>query len=135
LAERLNNVYEPNLRRLAMVVVNAIYDLRQRLGYDTQQLQYAVFGLRDLLKDGPVTGDSVRAWKDKAGISVGLLHLAAKLVGVAISRPAAPHEPGGAWARRKAGKANPPGVTPSGLSRHNLWTLLDTLRDQDVPSL
>ena len=84
LIDRLAQVYEPRLPQLAREVVNAIYELRQRLSYSREALLHAVYGLRELLKPGPMRGDKVKEWATKAGISTGLLHLARKLVGVVI---------------------------------------------------
>jgi hypothetical protein len=86
LAGRLNQVYEPRLKQLAMAVVEAILALRERLSYSRESLLHAVEALRQLLGGGPVPGNEIARWARNAGISWGLLFLAAKLVGVVVLR-------------------------------------------------
>jgi hypothetical protein len=85
LAQRLGQVYDPRLKQMCQGVVGAIFDLRQRLGYDRQALLDAVVGLRDLLRYWPRSGQEIARWAKDAGISRGLLFLARKLLGVEIT--------------------------------------------------
>lgn len=86
LQQRLATQYEYVLPRMASDVASAIWELRRRLTYDREQLQHAVFGLRELLATGPLRGQEVRAWAKKAGISQGLLALARRIVDVYVVR-------------------------------------------------
>ena len=74
--------YEYAIPRMADDVAGAIKKLHERLTYDREQLQHAVYGLRDLLKDGPVPGKKVRQWARTASISKGLLALAQRILGI-----------------------------------------------------
>jgi hypothetical protein len=76
--------HEYPIPRLARKVVYAIDSLRERLTYDREHLQHAVFGLRDLLAAGPVPGKEVRRWLRTAGVSRGLAALARRILGVVI---------------------------------------------------
>jgi hypothetical protein len=85
LAESLKNDYEYAVPRLAVYAYDAVRKLRDRLTYSRDHLNHAVYGLRDLLKEGPVLGKYVRQWAKKAEVSRGLLALASKILDIGES--------------------------------------------------
>ena len=81
LVARTTTCYEYAVSWAAKRAAGEVWRLRERLTYDRDQLLYAVYGLRDLLKDGPVRVRDIRRWARNADISEGLLALAGNVVG------------------------------------------------------
>lgn len=79
---RTKQCYEYAVSWAAKRAAEEVWRLRERLTYDRDQLQHAVYGLRELLKEGPLPGKEVRRWARNAHVSTGLLALASKILGV-----------------------------------------------------
>ncbi len=99
LVARLSTDYEYAVPRLARKAATAVWMLRERLTYDREQLQHAVYGLREQLLAGPQPAGEIRDWARRANVSRGLLALARRIVGVVqignqwqIGEPSGPDE-------------------------------------------
>jgi hypothetical protein len=77
--------YEYAVSWAAKRAAGSVWQLRERLTYDRDHLQYAVYGLRDLVKDGGARGKDIRRWAKTAGIGRGLLALAWRILGIVIT--------------------------------------------------